>query len=107
MKVFNKVFTEAMFSINFTTGKVGLHQLCSEHKQQRLIKEVVDYMNTLLKRLPNLEVLHLFITAQSSFMLQVGQALHQSHTPSDRIHHYDLRQLLGSRLTWCLQIAAC
>lgn len=94
-----------MFSMNFSNGKVGLDQLCSEHKQQRLIKEVVDYMNTLLKRFPHLEVLHLFITAQSSFVFRVGQALHQSHIPDVRIHHYDRSQPLGSRHTWCLQIS--
>ncbi|MGM0953890.1 MAG: SAVED domain-containing protein [Pseudomonadota bacterium] len=94
-----------MFSMNFSTGKVGLDQLCSEHKQQRLIKEVVDYMNTLIKCFPHLEVLHLFITAQSSFVFRVGQALHQNHIPSVRIHHYDRSQPLGSRHTWYLQIS--
>lgn len=94
-----------MFSMSFSNGKVGLDQLCSEHKQQRLIKEVVDYMNTLLKRFPHLEVLHLFITAQSSFVFRVGQALHQSHIPDVRIYHYDRSQPLGSRHLWCLQIS--
>lgn len=94
-----------MFSMSFSNGKVGLDQLCSEHKQQRLIKEVVDYKNTLIKRFPNLEVLHLFITAQSSFVFRVGQALNQSHIPTVRIHHYDRSQPLGSRHTWCVQIS--
>lgn len=94
-----------MFSMNFSNGKVGLDQLSSEHKQQRLIKEVVDYMNTLIKRFPHLEILHLFITAQSSFVFRVGQALHQNHIPRVRIHHYDGTQPLGSRHTWCLQIS--
>jgi hypothetical protein len=94
-----------MFSMNFSNGKVGLDQLCSEHKQQRAIKEVVDYMNKLIKRFPHLEVLHLFITAQSSFVFRVGQALHQSHIPCARIHHYDRSQPLGSRHTWCVQIS--
>ena len=76
----------------------------SVHKQQRLITAVVDYMNTLIKRFPHLEVLHLFITAQSSFVFRVGQALHQSHIPGVWIHHYDRSQPLGSRHTWCLQI---
>lgn len=94
-----------MFSMNFSNGKASLDQLCSEHKQQRLIKEVVDYMNTLIKCFPHLEVLHLFITAQSSFVFRVGQALHQNHIPSVRIHHYDRSKPLGSRHTWCLQIS--
>jgi len=94
-----------MFSMNFSNGKAGLDQLCSEHKQQRLIREVVDYMNTLIKCFPHLKVLHLFITAQSSFVFRVGQALHQNHIPSVRVHHYDRSKPLGSRHTWCLQIS--
>jgi hypothetical protein len=94
-----------IFSIHYADGETGLDRLSSEHKQQRLIREIVDYMNSLIKLFPNLAVLHLFITAQSSFVFRVGQALHQNHVPQVRIYHYDAKLPLSQRHAWSLEIA--
>lgn len=95
----------SIFTLNYADGKTGLDRLSSEHKQQRFIREVVDYMNGLIKRFPNLTVLNLFITAQSSFVFRVGQALHQNHIPAVRIHHFDAKSPLGQRHVWSLEIS--
>jgi hypothetical protein len=78
------------YQVNWGNGQPCYDRLCSSNKQDRIVAEILTYINNeILPTNTNLENLNIFIAAQASFLFRLDSALNQGHLPRITVHHYN------------------
>ena len=77
------------YYVKYPNEVLGIDLLSSTEKQERYTVAIGDYLNNLIKRHDHISKIHLFVTAQSSFVFRLGKLIHQPHFPDVLIHQYD------------------
>ncbi len=80
----------ALVNVTFESGDYGYDKICSEKKQERLVKNILEYINNeIIPNFPNLEKVDFFVAAQASFVFRLGSVLNQGHLPKIVFHHFN------------------
>ena len=80
----------AFYKVMLESGELGYDKLCSEVKQARLVKSILEFINNDLRpNYPNLEQLNFFVAAQASFVFRLGSSLNQGHLPKIVFYHFN------------------
>lgn len=78
------------YRVMLESGELGYDKLCSEVKQGRLVKSILEFINNELRpNYPNLEQLNFFVAAQASFVFRLGSVLNQGHLPKIVFYHFN------------------
>lgn len=80
----------AFYKVTFASDDLGYDKICSEVKQGRLVKDVLEFINIeIIPNYPNLEQLNFFVAAQASFVFRLGSVLNQGHLPKIVFYHFN------------------
>ncbi|MFT5756660.1 MAG: hypothetical protein ACI9LM_001380 [Alteromonadaceae bacterium] len=80
----------ALFKVTFESGYYGYDKICSGEKQERLVKNILEFINNeIIPNYPNLEKVDFFVAAQASFVFRLGSVLNQGHLPKIVFHHFN------------------
>lgn len=86
----NEFPNAAFYKVMLESGELGYDKLCSEVKQARLVKSILEFINNDLRpNYPNLEQLNFFVAAQASFVFRLGSGLNQGHLPKIVFYHFN------------------
>jgi len=95
-----KIGLDAVCKIGLKDQAIG--NLFSEKEQVKIIGEIRKLLNNdLFKKYPNIEELHITITAQASFIMRFGADFNQNHFPSViKIYHFE-----NQKYPWCFNVS--
>lgn len=80
----------AFYKVTFESGELGYDKICSEEKQGRLVKNILEFINNkIIPSYPKLEQLNFFVAAQASFVFRLGSVLNQGHLPKVVFYHFN------------------
>ena len=90
----NNIETEfpgsAFYQVSLDSGDHGYDKISSEAKQERLVKNILEFINNeIIPSYPKLEQLNFFVAAQASFVFRLGSVLNQGHLPKVVFHHFN------------------
>jgi len=90
----NNILTEfpdsAFYQVSLDSGDHGYDKISSEAKQERLVKNILEFINNeIIPNYPKLEQLNFFVAAQASFVFRLGSVLNQGHLPKVVFHHFN------------------
>jgi len=91
------------YYVNYTNKVLGIDLLSSTEKQERFIISIGNYLNDLIKRHNHINIINIFVTAQSSFVFRLGKMLQQPHFPDTLIHQYD-RNGIVTKHPWSVRL---
>ena len=76
--------------IYWEDNKPSYDRLCSAEKQDRIINEILTFINrNILPNKRDLKEIKVFVAAQASFIFRLGAALNQGHFPQITFYHYN------------------
>lgn len=79
-----------MYTVSFQNGQYGYDKLSSATKQERLVREILEFINNvIISNNRSLVKINFFIAAQASFVFRLGSALNQGHLPKVVFHHFN------------------
>lgn len=90
----NNIETEfpdsALYKVTFESGDYGYDKISSEVKQERLVNDILEFINIeIIPNYPNLEQLNFFVAAQASFVFRLGSVLNQGHLSKIVFYHFN------------------
>lgn len=90
----NNIETEfpnsAFYQVSLDSGDHGYDKISSEAKQERLVKNILEFINNeIIPSYPKLEQLNFFVAAQASFVFRLGSVLNQGHLPKVVFYHFN------------------
>jgi hypothetical protein len=80
-----------LYFLRYSDRLAGYDKISSADKQARFAHQISQYLNDLIRAHKKVDRVHLFVTAQNSFVFRLGQQLNQLHMPTFQIHYYDAR----------------
>jgi hypothetical protein len=76
--------------IYWEDNKPSYDRLCSAEKQERIINEILSFINSnILAYKRDLKEIKIFVAAQASCIFRLGAALNQGHLPQITFYHYN------------------
>lgn len=95
-----KIGLDAVCKIGLKDQTIG--NLFSEKEQVKIVGEIRKLLNNdLFKKYPNIEELHITITAQASFIMRFGADCNQNHFPSViKVYHFE-----NKKYPWCFNMS--
>lgn len=91
LKNIESEFSEsAFYEVSFKAGDHAYDKISSEGKQERLVKNILEFINNeVITSYTNLAQLNFFVAAQASFVFRLGSALNQGHLPKIVFYHFN------------------